>query len=282
MADESVTVLSSDFSKMKVPDLKKELKMRGLSTSGNKTELIERLQGAVKSTDSGGNESVDDLEEDLLNDDDDDHIDANESVLESVLDDAITSQKRKAEDTSKPESKSLAPPPPKKVILNRNNSCSSETAKPIAASKESEPIKESKNGDAKNAEGTKEDKSGKTVIKLSQLTAKERLELRAKKFGVSAVTTDIKKAVRAERFGLSDNSANSITSDKTAPSVDILQKRAARFGGSVSSVMSSLENQEKLEKRKARFGTVSISNGTTVSAADKAKERLERFKQPVK
>nr|CAI5818556.1 unnamed protein product [Callosobruchus analis] len=280
MADDSVTLDSSDFSKMKVPDLKKELKIRGLSTSGNKTELIERLQRAVKSTDSGGTESVDDLEEDLLNDDDDDHIDTNESVLESVLEDSITTQKRKCEDAPKLESKSLAPPPPKKVILIRNNSCSSEAAKPVSVSKE-EAKQENKNGDVKHPD-EKHDKSGKTVIKLSQLTAKERLELRAKKFGASAITTDIKKAVRAERFGLSDNSANSITSDRTAPSVDILQKRAARFGGSVSSVMSSLENQEKLEKRKARFGTVSVTNGTTVSAADKAKERLERFKQPVK
>nr|CAH7767601.1 unnamed protein product [Callosobruchus chinensis] len=255
--------------------------MRGLSTSGNKTELLERLQRAVKSTDSAGTESVDDLEEDLLNDDDDDHIDTNESVLESVLEDTITSQKRKCEDASEPESKSLAPPPPKKLILNRNNSCNSETAKPVAVSKEEEPKQKSKN-DVAHPEGIRDDKSGKTVIKLSQLTAKERLELRAKKFGVSAVSTDIKKAVRAERFGLSDNSANSITSDKTAPSVDILQKRAARFGGSVSTVMSSLENKEKLEKRKARFGTVSVTNGTSVSAADKAKERLERFKQPVK
>jgi hypothetical protein len=29
---------------MKVPDLKKELKARGLSVTGNKTELLERLQ----------------------------------------------------------------------------------------------------------------------------------------------------------------------------------------------------------------------------------------------
>nr|CAH7767902.1 unnamed protein product [Callosobruchus chinensis] len=263
MADESAAVVSSDFSKMKVrqafghaypstqlkvrlkyvhcfqvPDLKKELKMRGL-TSGNKTELLE---------------------------------DFNEQSSRLIARHRIMywriqlHHKKKCEDASEPESKSLAPPPPKKLILNRNNSCNSETAKPVAVSKEEEPKQKSKN-DVAHPEG---------------LEMTKRLELRAKKFGVSAVSTDIKKAVRAERFGLSDNSANSITSDKTAPSVDILQKRAARFGGSVSTVMSSLENKEKLEKRKARFGTVSVTNGTSVSAADKAKERLERFKQPVK
>lgn len=41
--------------------------MRGLTTTGNKNELIERLQGALKSTDLISPDSVDDLEEDLLN-----------------------------------------------------------------------------------------------------------------------------------------------------------------------------------------------------------------------
>lgn len=66
-----------------------------------------------------------------------------------------------------------------------------------------------------------------------------------------------------------------------------MKQRAQRFGTNVSSVMSKLETQEKLEQRKARFGTVAtttISNNKNgaLSANDKAKLRLERFKQPVK
>lgn len=62
--------------------------------------------------------------------------------------------------------------------------------------------------------------------------------------------------------------------------MDVLKQRAERFGGSVSSVMSNLANEEKLEKRKARFGVVSSTNGN-LSGSEKAKQRLERFKQPV-
>lgn len=56
--------------------------------------------------------------------------------------------------------------------------------------------------------------------------------------------------------------------------MDVLKQRADRFGGSVSKVMSNMDIQEKMEKRKARFGII--------TPEDKAKQRLERFKQPVK
>lgn len=55
-----------DFSKLKVADLKKELKNRGLSTVGNKNELQERLQlAALESSVLDPNVS-DLLDEDVL------------------------------------------------------------------------------------------------------------------------------------------------------------------------------------------------------------------------
>ncbi|KAG5885378.1 hypothetical protein JTB14_023765 [Gonioctena quinquepunctata] len=265
MADESLTEISSDFSKLKVPDLKKELKLRGLSTSGNKNELIERLQKAQKSNDVVGSESVDDLEEDLLNDDDDEHLDASESVIsENDLDESPKATKRKADETS--ENEDTKPVPHKKVILNRHNTLP-EVVQPS----------ETQAPEAKPAEPQEE----KKVIKFSQLTAKERLEMRAKKFGVTALSQDALKVIRSERFGSNNTSAASITSASVNTSVDVLKQRALRFGSSVSKVMTGMENDEKLEKRKARFGNSSASNGASTDS-DKAKLRLERFKQPIK
>lgn len=52
---------------LQVQDLKKELKLRGLSMTGNKNELAERLQNALSKSEGITPDSVDDLEEDLLN-----------------------------------------------------------------------------------------------------------------------------------------------------------------------------------------------------------------------
>lgn len=152
-------------------------------------------------------------------------------------------------------------------------------------------------GDTKT-DTTSDDATDKKVVKLSQLTAKERLELRAKKFG-APIATESLKAARSERFGLtpvtvSDAKTESNTSSSvkngssSTASVDILKKRAERFGGSVSKEMNKIENLEKLQKRSERFGKsdenkVTVSGGSVTSdeLAEKARLRLERFKTTV-
>jgi len=140
------------------------------------------------------------------------------------------------------------------------------------------------------------DNTDKKVVKLSELTAKERLELRAKKFG-TPIATESMKVARSERFGLasktSTSDAKTVSSDassikngnNSAANVDVLKKRAERFGGSVSKEMNKIENLEKLQKRSERFGKsdenkVAVSGGTVTSEqlAEKARLRLERFK----
>lgn len=86
--------------------------------------------------------------------------------------------------------------------------------------------------------------------------------MRAKKFGVT-LNVEAKKAARAARFGTSVANGK-LTSDAPKASVDVLKKRAERFGTSVSTVMSNIETKEKLEKRRQRFG----SNGSIAQTKD--------------
>lgn len=51
----------------------------------------------------------------------------------------------------------------------------------------------------------------------------KRLEMRAKKFGVTAISSDAKKLVRAERFGLSNNSLNTFSSGNSGVSTLCIQ-----------------------------------------------------------
>lgn len=169
------------------------------------------------------------------------------------------------------------------------------------------------------------------VAKLTELTALERLELRSKKFGAAAaslpVNTELKKQARAERFGIKTtetattepatatvspaakpaaNNRKIDISTLEAVSVEVLKKRAERFGA-VSSKLASVEAAERLAKRQDRFGitaptTVAAApaastpatttttdsaapNGSSTTAkdyAERAKLRLERFKTEVK
>lgn len=192
----------------------------------------------------------------------------------------------------------------KKVILKRklittisvNDSDDAKTETASASSAEASASKCAKIDDD-SADATNGDGIDKKVVKLTELTMKERLELRAKKFGATP-SVDALKQARAERFGISADAKTAATSNgstgkiiASAPvSVDVLKKRAERFGGSVSTVMNKIENKEKLLKRQERFGANATSTRATVTAdpkaaseyAEKAKLRLERFKTIVK
>lgn len=151
---------------------------------------------------------------------------------------------------------------------------------------------------------------------MVELSIDERRELRAKKFG-ETVTTSEKKDERAKRFGIESITTTTTTDDKknskisdngVSTSVDILKKRAERFGGSVSSTITKIELGEKLQKRQERFGaspaqTTVTTDGVIIKKtpittlaqdkeasaaigtgeyAEKARLRLERFKADVK
>ncbi|XP_031637440.1 SAP domain-containing ribonucleoprotein [Contarinia nasturtii] len=318
-----------DVSKMKVADLKRELKVRGLNVTGNKNELVERLQSALIEgdvfDDTAMSEELLDDNDDVLNDDELDEETKSYLNSASVQDeDAILSSPKGSTSSKSPEnlpqSSSTATAQTKKVVLKRKllPSVSLSDSEPPKTCIESKLLKI---GDDKSADDVSQTQSNngntENVVKLSQLTMKERLELRAKKFGApvgapagastgasTGAQTDAAKLARAERFGITTNSgsttenkeSSSLTTTKNETSVELLKKRSERFGGSVSNIMVKLEQKEKLLKRQERFGNAPIASVTKATAtaasttttpvntqaatdyAEKAKLRLERFK----
>lgn len=249
----------------------------------------------------------------------DDELD--DSYLNSTApdEDAILSSPKGSTSSKSPETQistltTSAPTQAKKIVLKRKLLPSVSLTESDSLKTTTEP-KVSKLNDEKSedesADVSSNGNNDNTVVKLSELTMKERMELRAKKFG-AAPTGDVAKLARAERFGITtitaaasgttaaaktDSKDSSLSITKTAPNVDLLKKRAERFGGSVSNAMVSIEQKEKLLKRQERFGagasssTVSgtvktstttttdpISTQATSDYAEKAKLRLERFK----
>lgn len=167
----------------------------------------------------------------------------------------------------------------KRVTLKRNVSISSSISSDIQKILSSDENSVKIDADDETAA------TDKKVIKLSGLTAQERLEMRIKKFG-TPVSAGVKKTARAERFGIkSDENVNNkgtISALGSTTSLDKLKQRAERFGVSVSSVSSS-ENEQKLLKRQERFGVTAATTGIKSTAAsmdyaERAKLRLERFK----
>ncbi|XP_076164199.1 SAP domain-containing ribonucleoprotein isoform X2 [Ptiloglossa arizonensis] len=235
MADSSYEKGLTELSKMKVADLKIELKQRGLSTTGNKNELVERLQLAIHDSAL----SLDETAEEIL---DEDAVLGDEEIeeLSSKPDSQEVNEKRKLSTESNMSAK--------KIVLNR---------KPVIEEVKNELIDKT-DTDTKTIEVAPPEKK---IIKLSELGMKERLEMRAKKFGLP-LSEAARKEVRSARFSINNQNNKSAASVKTPvhTTYDVLKKRAERFGTSVSNLMDKAELEARIEKRKARFGEVKPTN----------------------
>lgn len=272
MADSTM----NDISKMKVVDLRKELKSRGLSYAGDKAELVARLQGAISQDEHGDiNLDSDDIDSDEVLEDEDDK--SQNDILDDTAVDTINEEL--ALEESSPEKQSVDPKPnrilkrkmtsetpkpaenkeagAKKIILNRTSiSVSNNTTNT------SKPAEEEKK-DTESADNTTSDRTVTGKIKITADTdPKKRLEMRAKRFGLPVKMTDEqRKEARKQRFNqnsvsINDSSISVSNTGSLTDNLDKLKKRAERFGQSVSAIMTDIENKEKLEKRKAKFGTV--------------------------
>lgn len=272
MADSTM----NDISKMKVVDLRKELKSRGLSYAGDKAELVARLQGAISQDEHGEiNLDSDEIDSDEVLEDEDDK--SQNDILDDTAVDTINEEL--ALEESSPEKQSVDPKPnrilkrkmtsetpkpaenkeagAKKIILNRTSiSVSNNTTNT------SKPAEEEKK-DTESADNTTSDRTVTGKIKITADTdPKKRLEMRAKRFGLPVKMTDEqRKEARKQRFNqnsvsINDSSISVSNTGSLTDNLDKLKKRAERFGQSVSAIMTDIENKEKLEKRKAKFGTV--------------------------
>lgn len=195
--------------------------------------------------------------------------------MDSTHDDILKSPSESNKSTS-PEI--TTPIVTKKVSLKRNISI----AVPTVETKPAEEIPES-------AAEVSSGESDKKIVKVSELTAQDRLELRAKKFclgeNAAAQPESDRLQARAARFGAALSPQKSTDKPVTSSvSLDILKKRAERFGTVLVPELKKSENQEKLQKRQERFGAsgkveITAPSGTSSEYADKAAKRLERFKQ---
>ncbi|KAL7641035.1 UNVERIFIED_CONTAM: hypothetical protein RMT77_008172 [Armadillidium vulgare] len=286
------------LSKMKVADLKKHLKNKGLSVAGNKTELVERLQQALQNAldiadenptlDSSG--AVDDEEfdeEEILGGDD---LDIGKITQEEeaaalagnlkVKDDSLllgATQPEKKKITLKRSALSLS------STTDADTTQSTETLDESAASN-TDPSTNLDN-DKENSLASIEEPKHK-VIKLSGTTSENALEERAKKFGSTTTTTtssdteEGRKLARAARFGvdpaLSNKSSNTSTNKRVpklsmevgSTDLDKLKKRAERFGEVTSKSLSKLEELEKKKLRQNRFSQEGNSEKATETAKD--------------
>jgi len=249
-----------DISTMKVADLKKELKSRGLSTSGNKSELIDRLQLALA--------KHDDLNEEEL-------------LAEEPVSVTLTPPKKV------PIKRDIPMPEPE--IAEKTAVIAAVTTVAVApvgkenidaappAAKKPTPVAADKMAAAsvKTCDATNLKESTSAVP--GGTTDGERAAARAARFGIpSPENLDEKKVERAKRFDIPITESVGSNKIGAAPAADMetLKKRAERFGLDTSKTMQKAELDEKIKKRQHRFGTVG-KNGDNED--ETLKKRAERF-----
>ncbi|XP_053655896.2 SAP domain-containing ribonucleoprotein [Cherax quadricarinatus] len=255
-----------EITKMKVADLKKELKARGLPVTGNKNELIERLQAAREGGESVpvGNAEGDDEdfdEEEILGGED---MDAAElGKLTPQEEEAALGGNIRVRD----EAALLEQPEKKKISLKRSNSSLPPPSAPDEPKSENDPP--AKVEEEKDPE---ESPSQKKIIKLDSFaTDKTAIESRAERFGMP-MTEEARRLSRAARFGSQTNGATinrkpaKLSMETGGTDVEKLKARAERFGEVTSKSLVKMTELEKLKLRQERFAAataVAAENKTT-------------------
>merc|ERR1739838_212231 len=190
-----------DLTKMKMADLKKELQLRDLKVSGNKQELIQRLQQYLEEhegaeiEDGGEDEALLAEGNDQMKEKDEKMDEESTENLEKELEDEElekTEEEKKAERAKKFGSKvadKVVPEEKKKEERTKRFGKSSITDHKVEVDTEKLKQRAARFGTVISSTLTKTEQNDK-ILK------------RKERFGAVSAETNSKKAKRAERFGL--------------------------------------------------------------------------------
>jgi len=254
---------SAELAKLKVADLKRELKVRGLSQVGKRSDLLERLQNAIASgvNPEEGTEDEDFDEDEILagaDDEDDVSPQDEEQALTGISKETPSKGAKAAPKAATPITKAAA----------KATTPVSKVATPAAKKAPAEPAAEEE-----QPEKTAQEKRAERFGIVNDDLAKKS---RAERFGIVPNDEAIKK--RQERFGVVEKEEKPSKKQKMAAEpVDLekLKARADRFGASTASALDS----EKKAARAARFETAPATNGTSkdVTSEEAKAARAAKF-----
>jgi len=285
-----------DLRKLKLPELKAMCKQNGIPPTGPKEVLIKRLCVSM-----GMDEEDEGVDEDALLEGEEDKEEEEEEEEEEEVEEeedadaCISSSEDKEESVEPTESNETTSD---SVVGGGEEGSTTPLESP---KKEEDPPIVDK--DKENETGVSPSKKIKLIEAppadppkpVSELTDAERLKLRAEKYGVNTSKGALSsKEARAARFGTAADkkaaspaaaakvadvaAAAKVPKNVSAEDLEKMKQRGARFGATVSTTMSSVDNVDKILKRKERFGEVAATttSATTGEAAAKEK-RAARF-----
>ncbi|GIY51338.1 hypothetical protein CEXT_28951 [Caerostris extrusa] len=191
---------------------------------------------------------------------------------EKILDEFSFMSPDKAKTTS------LTTSTPGNLLSNNNISEVTENnSKDLESVKSSEVQKnanETSTADKDNKTNTVNIDLKRRIQLSSSLSDEERIKLRAQRFNITS--SEFPKTDK-NPFSLKKSTKNTrsfpLNQTIETPSMEVLRKRADRFGESVSTIMIKLDEQQKLLKRKMKF-----QGGDATGLDEKKQKRAERFR----